>query len=94
MYNSIVIKRNERGFEMKYIDEVQGDIVTEEEMNERMYEYIDFNDLAETLQYVPFKKIWENLSEEMRLKIFDKTKERLIEDSFYFSEYEDEDDEE
>ena len=79
---------------MKYIDEVQGDIVTEEEMNERMYEYIDFNDLAETLQYVPFKKIWENLSEEMRLKIFDKTKERLIEDSFYFSEYEDEDDEE
>ena len=79
---------------MKYIDEVQGDIVTEEEMDERLYEYIDFDDLEEVLRDIPFKKIWENLSEEMRLEIFDETKERVIEEKLYFSKYEDEDDEE
>ena len=79
---------------MKYIDEVQGDIITEEEMSERLYEYINFDDLAETLRGIRFRKIWENLSETMQLEIFEETMQRVIEENLYFVEYEDDDEEE
>lgn len=79
---------------MKYIDEVQGDIVTEEEMIERLYEYIEYDDMRETLQSMRFSEIFKNLSEEFQLKIYEETLNRLIEEHYYFANYDDEEEDE
>ena len=79
---------------MKYIDEVQGDIVTEEEMRKRLYDYIDRNDMVETMQDMSFSEIFKNLSEDFQLKIYEETYDRLIEQKYYFSGYDDEEEDE
>lgn len=78
---------------MRYIDEVQGDILTEEEMRERLHEYIDNDDMLETMQCMKFSEIFKHLSEEFQLKIYEETFDRLIEECFYFSKYDDDDEE-
>lgn len=79
---------------MKYIDEVQGDIVTEEEMRERLYDYIDRNDMVETMQDMSFSEIFKNLSEDFQLKVYEETYDRLIEQKYYFSGYDDDEEDE
>lgn len=79
---------------MKYIDEVQGDIVTEEEMKERLYNYIDSNDMVETMQYMSFSEIFKNLSEDFQSEIYEETYNRLIEQKYYFSGYSDDEEDE
>ena len=79
---------------MKYIDEIQGDIVTEEEMRERLYDYIDSNEMVETMQYMSFSEIFKNLSEDFQLKVYEETYNRLIEQKYYFSGYGDEEEDE
>ena len=78
---------------MKYIDEIQGDIVTEEEMRERLYEYIDSDDIAETMRDRSFLEIFKNLSEDFQIKVYEETYNRLIEEQYYFSRYDDDDEE-
>lgn len=80
---------------MKYIDEVQGDIVTEEEMRERLYEYIDNEDIVETMQYsMSPSEVFKNLSEEFQSKVYEETYNRLIEEHFYFAECDDDEEDE
>ena len=79
---------------MKYIDKIQGDIITEEEMNERLYDYIDDDDIFETMRCMSFSEIYKNLPEDFQLDIYEETYNRLTEQKYYFSKYSDDEEDE
>lgn len=78
---------------MRYIDAVQGDILTEEEMQERVHEYIDKDDIIETMYENDLWSIFKEMSDDQKNNIYLQTVDRVLSERLYFCEYDDEEDE-
>lgn len=78
---------------MLYVDEIQGDILTEEQMQDRVHEYIDIDDIVETMQEIGLYTIFKGMSDEQKDNIYSQTVDRVLSERLYFSEYDDEEDE-
>ena len=71
-----------------YIDNFNDDIVTEDEMRDRLYDYIDIMDIIDTMFEIGLSKIYEEMSDEQKRSIFDSTVKRVIDEGKYFSKSE------
>lgn len=71
-----------------YIDNFNDDIVTEDEMRDRLYDYIDIMDIIDTMFEIGLSKIYEEMSDEQKGSIFDSTVKRVIDEGKYFSKSE------
>ena len=71
-----------------YIDNFNDDIVTEDEMRDRLYDYIDIMDIIDTMFEIGLSRIYEEMSDEQKRSIFNSTIERIIDEGKYFSKSE------
>lgn len=78
---------------MLYVDEIQGDILTEEQMQDRVHEYIDNEDIVETMRDIGLYTIFEGMSDDQKSDIYSQTVNRVLSERLYFSKYDDEEDE-
>lgn len=78
---------------MLYVDEIQGDILTEEQMQERVHEYIDDDDIVETMQEIGLYAIFKEMTDDQKNNIYFQTVDRVLSERLYFSRYDDEEDE-
>ena len=78
---------------MLYVDEVQGDILTEEQVQDRVHEYIDNEDIVETMRDIGLYRIFEGMTDDQKCDIYSQTVDRVLSEGLYFSEYDDEEDE-
>lgn len=78
---------------MLYVDEIQGDVLTEEQMQDRVHEYIDSDDIVETMRDIGLYTIFEGMSDNQKSDIYSQTVDRVLSERLYFSKYDDEEDE-
>lgn len=78
---------------MLYVDEIQGDILTEEQMQERVHEYIDDDDIVETMQEIGLYAIFKEMTDDQKNNIYFQTVDRVLSERLYFSKYDEEEDE-
>ena len=78
---------------MLYVDEIQGDILTEEQMQERVHEYIDDDDIVETMQEIGLFSIFKEMTDDQKNNIYFQTVDRVLSERLYFSKYDEEEDE-
>ena len=71
-----------------YIDNFNDDIVTEDEMRDRLYDYISIMDIIDTMFEIGLSEIYAEMSDEQKGSIFDSTIERVIDEEKYFSKSE------
>ena len=77
---------------MLYVDEIQGDILTEEQIQERVHEYID-DDIVETMQEIGLYAIFKEMTDDQKNNIYFQTVDRVLSERLYFSRYDDEEEE-
>ena len=71
-----------------YIDNFHDDIVTEDEMRDRLYDYISIMDIIDTMFEIGLSEIYAEMSDEQKWSIFDSTVKRVIDEGKYFSKSE------
>ena len=71
-----------------YIDNFNDDIVTEDEMRDRLYDYISIMDIIDTMFEIGLSEIYAEMSDEQKWSIFDSTIKRVIDEEKYFSKSE------
>lgn len=78
---------------MLYVDEIQGDILTEEQMQDRVHEYIDDDDIIETMYEIGLWSVFKEMSDDQKNNIYAQTVDRVLSERVYFSKYDEEEDE-
>jgi hypothetical protein len=76
---------------MRYEREMDSEIFDEDEVMDAVDEMIEDEDMEEAAKEFDFRTIWKHLDEEMRMMIWDRAREMVLEEQFMEPEEEEED---
>jgi hypothetical protein len=76
---------------MRYEREMDSEIFDEDEVMDAVDEMIEDEDMEEAAKEFDFRTIWKHLDEEMRMMIWDRAREMVLEEQFMELEEEEED---
>lgn len=78
---------------MQYIDTISNEILTEDEIWDRVHNYVDKSDIIETMEEIGLYNIYKEMCDSQKQNIYEQTIERLIGEGSLFCVYNDEEDE-
>jgi hypothetical protein len=76
---------------MRYEREMDSEIFDEDEVMDAVDEMIEDEDMEEAAKEFDFRTIWKHLDEEMRMMLWDRAREMVLEEQFMELEEEEED---
>jgi hypothetical protein len=76
---------------MRYEREMDSEIFDEDEVMDAVDEMIEDEDMEEAAKEFDFRTIWKHLDEEMRMMIWDRAREMVLEEQFMELEEEEND---
>lgn len=78
---------------MQYTDTISNEILTEDEIWDKVHDYIDSDDIIETMKEIGLYNIFKGMCDSQKQNIYEQTVERLIEEGDLFCVYNEEEDE-
>lgn len=77
---------------MQYIDTISNEILTEDEIWDRVHDYVDKYDIVETMEEIGLYSIFKEMCDSQKQNIYEQTVERLIAEGDLFRVYDEEED--